>query len=131
MIFKFLSSDMKNLPCRRFLTWPIYLSSDSAQKLTNRWRLQNSLNLTFFFSTLPRNFNTLPYGRSKPQRPSLARIILSLESNASKQQALQHILNALHILYAREAVVSALTPHGGQPSSSKLGAASNPILDGE
>ena len=84
-----------------------------------------------FFSTLPRNFNTLPYGRSKPQRPSLARIILSLESNASKQQALQHILNALHILYAREAVVSALTPHGGQPSSAKLGAASNPILDGE
>ena len=83
------------------------------------------------FSTLPRNFNTLPYGRSKPQRPSLARIILSLESNASKQQALQHILNALHILYAREAVVSALTPHGGQPSSTKLGAASNPILDGE
>ena len=75
--------------------------------------------------------STLPYGRSKPQRPSLARIILSLESNASKQQALQHILNALHIFYAREAVVSALTPHGGQPSSSKLGAASNPILDGE
>ena len=54
-----------------------------------------------------------------------------MESNASKQQALQHILNALHILYAREAVVSALTPHGGQPSSAKLGAASNPILDGE
>ena len=37
------------------------------------------------------------------------------------------MLNALHILHAREAVVSALTPHGGQPSSSKL--TSNPILE--
>ena len=49
--------------------------------------------------------NTLHY-RSKPSRPSLARIILSLESNAAKQQALQHILNALQILSSREAVVS-------------------------
>ena len=39
------------------------------------------------------------------------------------------MLNALHILHAREAVVSSLTPHGGQPSSSKL--TSNPILEGE
>ncbi len=67
---------------------------------------------------------------SKAQRPSLARIILSLESNASKQQALQHILNALHIFYAREAVVSALTPHGGQPSSANK-TITNPILEGQ
>lgn len=80
-------------------------------------------------STLPRNYNTLT--RSKPQRSSLARVILSLESNAAKQQALQHILNALHVMYAREAVVSALTPHGGQPSSQKMTSSTNPILEGD
>ena len=88
---------------------------------TNQVTNQNS-NAT---STLPRSFMR----PLKPQRASLARVILSLESNAAKQQALQHILNALHILYAREAVVSALTPHGGQPSSSKLQSDNNPILD--
>ena len=72
--------------------------------------------------------NTLHY-RTKPLKPSLARIILSLESNAAKQQALQHILNALQILSSREAVVSALTPHGGQPSTNK--STSNPILEAE
>ena len=64
--------------------------------------------------------NTLPVYPRKSQRPSLARIILSLESNVAKQQALQHILNTLHILYAREAVVSALTPHGGQPTMNTI-----------
>ena len=34
-----------------FLTWPIYLSSESAQKLTSRCGLQNSLvNVDFFFA---------------------------------------------------------------------------------
>ena len=42
---------------------------------------------------------------------------------------LQHILNALQILSSREAVVSALTPHGGQPSTNK--STSNPILEAE
>lgn len=74
-------------------------------------------------SSLPHNFMLRS---SKPSRPSLARIILSLESNAAKQQALQHILNALQILYSREAVVSSLAPHGGQPSNtSKLQPATN------
>ncbi|CAH1268469.1 HERC2 [Branchiostoma lanceolatum] len=45
---------------------------------------------------------------SKPHRPSLARIVLSLETNVAKQQALGHILSALQIIYAREAQVSAL-----------------------
>lgn len=53
----------------------------------------------------------------KTARPSLSRMILSLESNTAKQQALQHILNGLQILCARESVVAALAPHGGNPKS--------------
>ena len=62
----------------------------------------------------------------KSSRSSLSRILLSLESNASKQKALQHVLNALQIMYVREAVVAAIAPHnnvttpahqGGQPPS--------------
>ena len=34
-------------------------------------------------------------------RPSLSKIVLSLESAQSKQQALQKVLRALHIIYAR------------------------------
>ncbi len=49
----------------------------------------------------------------KTLRPSLSRIILSLDSNSAKQQALQYVLGGLHILCAREAVVAALAPHGG------------------
>ena len=45
MKFKFLRTDLKDMLRRHFLTWYIYLSSESAQKLTSRWRLQNSLAL--------------------------------------------------------------------------------------
>ncbi|XP_023713900.1 E3 ubiquitin-protein ligase HERC2 [Cryptotermes secundus] len=48
---------------------------------------------------------------SRSPQVSLSRIILSLESHVSKQQALQHVLNALQILHAREAVVAALSSH--------------------
>lgn len=37
-----------------------------------------------------------------------------MESNSQKQQALQHVLNGLQILCAREAVVTALHPHHGR-----------------
>lgn len=37
----------------------------------------------------------------KPMRPSLAKIILSLDTIGAKQQALSHILSALQIIYAR------------------------------
>ena len=37
----------------------------------------------------------------KPIRPSLAKIILSLDGSTAKQQALSHILSALHIMHAR------------------------------
>ncbi|XP_077983839.1 E3 ubiquitin-protein ligase HERC2-like [Glandiceps talaboti] len=47
-------------------------------------------------------------GSQSKQRPSLAKIVLSLETNAAKQQALTHILTSLQIIYARFAVVIAL-----------------------
>ncbi|KAJ8681467.1 hypothetical protein QAD02_017254 [Eretmocerus hayati] len=50
----------------------------------------------------------------KSSRASLAHIILSLESNVAKQQALQHVLNALFIMQARRAVVTALQSHATQ-----------------
>ncbi len=51
-------------------------------------------------------------------RLSLSKILLSLESNAAKQKALQHVLNALQIMYAREAVVAAIAPHNSVSSPS-------------
>lgn len=41
----------------------------------------------------------------KPNRPSLAKILLSLDGNLAKQQALSHVLTALQITYARWAAV--------------------------
>jgi E3 ubiquitin-protein ligase HERC2 len=43
--------------------------------------------------------------------PSLSSIVMSLESNTAKQQALQHILNAIHIQQLRQAIVKALCSH--------------------
>lgn len=37
----------------------------------------------------------------KPNRPSLAKILLSLDGNLAKQQALSHVLSSLQIMYAR------------------------------
>uniref|UniRef100_T1IYS2 HECT-type E3 ubiquitin transferase n=1 Tax=Strigamia maritima TaxID=126957 RepID=T1IYS2_STRMM len=48
---------------------------------------------------------------SKLIRPSLAKIVLALDTNAARQQALQHILHTLQILFARDIVISALMPH--------------------
>lgn len=38
---------------------------------------------------------------AKPSRPSLAKILLCLDGNLAKQQALSHVLSALQIMYAR------------------------------
>jgi len=38
---------------------------------------------------------------TKSSRPSLTKILLSLEGNAAKQQALGHVLQALQIHFAR------------------------------
>lgn len=43
----------------------------------------------------------LPMPSIKTARPSLAKIILSQESDAAKQLALNHVLTALQIIYAR------------------------------
>ena len=42
------------------------------------------------------------------QRPSLSKIVLSQHSHQCKQDALGHILTALQIAYARDAIVSSL-----------------------
>lgn len=44
----------------------------------------------------------------KRHRPSLAKIVLSLNSNHERQQSLSHILTSLQIMYARDSVVEAL-----------------------
>ncbi|XP_074029211.1 E3 ubiquitin-protein ligase HERC2 [Leptinotarsa decemlineata] len=58
------------------------------------------------------------YDGEKPQlhvnnknAPTLSSIVMSLESNTAKQQALQHILNAMHIQQLRQAVVKSLCSH--------------------
>ncbi|CAG7818352.1 unnamed protein product [Allacma fusca] len=57
-------------------------------------------------------FTSRGKGNAKSSRPSLSKIILSLESAPAQQQALQQILNSLQIINARELIVAALTsPH--------------------
>lgn len=48
------------------------------------------------------------------EKESLSRTILSLDSAAAKQNALQHVLNALRITLAREIVLAALMPHSNE-----------------
>lgn len=52
--------------------------------------------------------------------PSLSSIVMSLESNTAKQQALQHILNAIHIQQLRQAIVKALCSHTNVKNSNKI-----------
>jgi len=51
----------------------------------------------------PSSINNKMSGQSsvKGNRPSLAKILLSLDGNLVKQQALSHVLSALQIMYAR------------------------------
>ncbi|XP_075228227.1 E3 ubiquitin-protein ligase HERC2 isoform X3 [Lycorma delicatula] len=58
-------------------------------------------------------------------RDSLAHVILSFDSNVAKQNALQHILNGLRVLCARDTVVAALA------SKSKIETNSSVILTDE
>lgn len=55
--------------------------------------------------------------RASKNSPSLSSIVMSLESNTAKQQALQHILNAMHIQLLRQAVVKALQSHTNMRAS--------------
>ncbi|XP_048506982.1 E3 ubiquitin-protein ligase HERC2 isoform X2 [Athalia rosae] len=63
---------------------------------------------------------------SKASRPSLSHIILSLESNVAKQQALQHVINALNIMQARSAVVIALHSHSTLASCGPMSSPDTP-----
>lgn len=47
-------------------------------------------------------------GCGTPTSPSLSRVVLTLESSAARQTALQHILNALQVMFARDCVIAAL-----------------------
>lgn len=62
-------------------------------------------------NTTEQNAAIATTGNAGATRPSLASIILSLESNVAKQQALQHVINALLIIQARAAIVTALQSH--------------------
>ena len=48
-------------------------------------------------------------GKSRKQRPSLTKIVLALRKKRERQHAFGHILSALQIHFAREAVVSSLS----------------------
>ncbi|XP_038055580.1 E3 ubiquitin-protein ligase HERC2-like [Patiria miniata] len=74
------------------------------------------------------------------QRPSLAKVMLSLDTNAMRQMALGQILTALQIIYARDAVVGSLmsstrmalaesnqTSAAVTPNESPMSTATNPI----
>ncbi|XP_048524463.1 E3 ubiquitin-protein ligase HERC2 [Dendroctonus ponderosae] len=53
----------------------------------------------------------VPLKSSSKNAPTLSSIVMSLESNTAKQQALQHVLNAMHIQQLRQALVKALSSH--------------------
>ncbi|XP_017887257.1 E3 ubiquitin-protein ligase HERC2 [Ceratina calcarata] len=72
----------------------------------------NSVDAISTGDAISNNFNT------SGNRLSLSSIILSLESNVAKQQALQHVINALRIIQARIAVVTALQSHSTMSKSS-------------
>ncbi|KAL5011340.1 hypothetical protein ScPMuIL_009891 [Solemya velum] len=52
--------------------------------------------------------SSVPTAPTKTCRPSLAKIVLSQESDICKQQSLVHILTALQITYARDALIVSL-----------------------
>lgn len=58
-------------------------------------------------------------GIKAPSKPSLSENLLSLESYAARQTALNSILNAMSILQARQCIVAALTSHSQMNSYSE------------
>ena len=59
-------------------------------------------------SLVPQHSQKQLEGPQNKQRPSLSKIVLSQASHKRKQDALGHILTALQIAYARDAIVSSL-----------------------
>ena len=61
--------------------------------------------------TLPDGLNPEPFSESTmmlKNRPSLTKILLALPNHPARQKAMNYLLSALKIMYARDAVVSAL-----------------------
>ncbi|XP_017782464.1 PREDICTED: E3 ubiquitin-protein ligase HERC2 isoform X2 [Nicrophorus vespilloides] len=71
--------------------------------------------------------------RVSKKEPTLSGIVMSLESNTAKQQALQHILNAIHIQQLRQAIIKALCSHTNMNASnnSKVNAGHETPPEGE
>nr|CAD7427832.1 unnamed protein product [Timema monikensis] len=70
----------------------------------------------------PGQKSSVPQGSGKKPSLSLSKMILSLESSGAKQHALQHVLNALQVLHARDAVVAALSSHASFTAGTKISA---------
>ncbi|XP_076233389.1 E3 ubiquitin-protein ligase HERC2 [Calliopsis andreniformis] len=68
-------------------------------------------------------------GTNIQNRAFLSSIILSLESNVAKQQALQHVINALRIMQARIVVVTALQSHSALKTDAGYGL--HTVMNGE
>lgn len=64
--------------------------------------------------------NERPPFQSKIKQ-SLSSVVMSLESNTAKQQALTHILNAMYIQQLRQAIVKALCSHTNMVNANKSG----------
>lgn len=62
---------------------------------------------------------------NKVGRPSLSSIVMSLESNTAKQQALQHILNAIYTHQLRQCLIHALNSHSNIVSKTSMSEASS------
>ncbi|CAD6227584.1 GSCOCG00001264001-RA-CDS [Cotesia congregata] len=104
-------------------------SHSVAWVLTDQPSANNQEPVTFPTAKDPLGQASLGFGDSsessvsttdKGTRPSLSSIILSLESNVAKQQALQHVINALYIMQARTAIVTALRNHTALTSTKNL-----------
>nr|CAD7602464.1 unnamed protein product [Timema genevievae] len=78
----------------------------------------------------PGQKSSAPQGPGKKPSLSLSKMILSLESSGAKQHALQHVLNALQVLHARDAVVAALSSHASFTAGAKISATPDTPTEG-
>nr|CAD7446271.1 unnamed protein product [Timema bartmani] len=78
----------------------------------------------------PGQKSSAPQGPGKKPSLSLSKMILSLESSGAKQHALQHVLNALQVLHARDAVVAALSSHASFTAGAKISATPDTPAEG-
>uniref|UniRef100_A0A2H8TU70 HECT-type E3 ubiquitin transferase n=1 Tax=Melanaphis sacchari TaxID=742174 RepID=A0A2H8TU70_9HEMI len=82
---------------------PILMSHENVQFA----RIKDSMGATFLNENVDTKMK-IEEDQNNSEKDSLSRTILSLDSAAAKQNALQHVLNALRITLAREIVLAAL-----------------------